>query len=107
MKNYLIEDSLLGGFVDQILNLDEFMKYGSERYGLRDWAMEVLDKNIGIAIFGRLTEDQRNEFLEMTKNDSSEEDYRGFFAKTGLNLEEIMKDEMMDLKNQIIERLEA
>lgn len=94
MDNYLIDRETLEKFVDELLkkkalpanNADELNK-------LREDSIKALDDKIGVAIFGKLTDEQNEELGQILARDNGDaSEYEEFFKRIGLNLEQIVAD---------------
>lgn len=102
-KKYLIDSAILGGIVDGILKLSD--GDAAKKADVRDWAVDRLDHNIGIAVFAALTNEQRTAFDGMLKANAGEEEFSKFFGDAGISLEDVMQREIANIKNEISEKL--
>ena len=96
MDNYLIDRETLGKFVDELINRRALPVNSPEELNtLREESIKSLDDKIGLAIFGKLTEDQNTEFNQLLdRTDAEESDYQAFFDKIGLDVEQTITDTM-------------
>ena len=94
MDNYLIDRETLTKLVDELIKKRTLPADNAEELNqLREQMIESLDKKIGIAIFSKMTEEQNTEFNEMLdRDDATEEDYKAFFDKIGLKVDQIIAD---------------
>ena len=94
MEKYLIDRETLEKFVDELMKKRTLpVNTVEEMNSLKEEMIKNLDDRIGEAIFGRLSEEQLDEVNQlMDQEDATEETFREFFDKTGLNIEEIMSD---------------
>lgn len=104
-KNYLIDSAVLGGIVDGILNLNDFDEYESKKADVRKWAIDRLDSNVGLAVFANLTEEQRAVFDKKIEEKASEEELSAFFNEAGISLEKIIQKEIVNIKDEILEKM--
>lgn len=104
MEEYLMDRETLGKFVDELIKKKALpVNNPAELNDLREKAMRSLDDKIGIAIFGRLTEEQNTEINQLM--DSGTEDpnvFNDFFKKSGINIEQIMTDTMQGFAKEFL-----
>ena len=97
MDNTLIDRETLGQFIDELIKKKPLPVDNTEELNnLREESITALDKEIGIAIFGQLNKEQLGEFNEILdrEEEPSEEEYKDFFSKNGIDLEKTISDAM-------------
>lgn len=104
-KQYLIDSAVLGGIVDGILKMSDFDEYESKKADVRDWAVDRLDHNIGLAVFAGLTEEQRVSFNRMLEEKAGGEELSSFFKDAGVSLEDAIQKELAGMKDEILEKM--
>ena len=94
MENYLIDRGTLEKFVDELMKKRTLpVETVEEMNSLKEEMIKNLDDRIGEAIFGSLNREQLDEVNRlMDQEDATEETFREFFEKTGLNIEEIVRN---------------
>lgn len=102
-KKYLIDPTILGGVVDGILKTSDLD--GAKKTEIRDWAIDRLDHNIGIAVLVNLTKEQRGKLEEMLKADAGEDEISKLFEEAGVSLENVMQKEIINIKDEILEKM--
>ncbi len=93
MENYLIDRGTLEKFVDELMKKRSLPVNTAEEVNeLREKMIKSLDDEISLAIFGSLNKEQLVEVNELLdREDSSEETFKAFFEKAGINIEETIK----------------
>ena len=96
MEEYLIERETLEKFVDELIKKRTLpVENAGEIGGLREKLIAELDDAISMAVFGSLDKSQLaavNQLLD-DKN-TSEEAFRGFFERAGVNVDEVIANAM-------------
>ena len=95
MDDYLIDRQTLGQFVDALIKKKTLaVSTTDELDTLREETMKSLDDQIGLAIFGNLTESQDAEFNQMLDRNASESEYEDFFQRINLNVGDVVTNTM-------------
>ncbi len=104
MNDYLIDRETLGRFVDELLKHKALpVDNADELNAQREATIKALDDKIGMAIFGKFTEDQNTEFNQLLdREETSEEDYENFFNKIGLDVEQVASDTMKEFATEFL-----
>lgn len=99
-----MDQSVLDSFVSELMLQRDFSdKTDEEKTKIKNDAMERLDKNIGLAIFANLNEGQLTEVNKLIDDENtSEESFKDFFERAGINLEEVIKKEVMLFKEEFL-----
>lgn len=94
MENYLIDRGILEKFVDELMKKRTLpVDTVEEMNSLKEEMIKNLDDRIGEAIFGSLDGEQLDEVNRlMDQDDSTEDTFREFFERHGLNVEEIVRN---------------
>ena len=100
MESYIVDESVLGEFVDALLK----EKYPNEpveaHADLRKVAIAKLNHQILKAILGSLTPEQGAELNKLLdENGEDPEAFENFFKDRNLDLEKIITDAMVEFKN--------
>ncbi|MBR3230942.1 hypothetical protein IKF73_02880 [Candidatus Saccharibacteria bacterium] len=105
MDNTLIDRETLGQFVDELIKKAPLpIDNVEELNSLREESIKNLDDRICDAIFGRLTKEQNEAFVDIVDADPNapESVFQDFFDKAGLNLEEIITDTMKEFATEFL-----
>lgn len=104
MDNYLINRETLGKFVDELIKNKALpVDNVAELDAQREAAIAALDRKIGLAIFGSLTDEQNAEFQQiLEQGDDSEATYEEFFTRAGLNLDQIITNATQEFAAEFI-----
>ena len=104
MDDYLIDRSALGEFIDELIKKKSLpVNTAEELTNFREEQIRALDDRIGMAIFGRLTEDQNREINELfDRNESNPDIFEDFINRAGNNVEEILKETMEDFAKEFL-----
>lgn len=95
MNKYLVDEAVLSEAADALLKENPAMS--------KTDLMQKLDHQIIKAIVGSLTEEQGAELEKILDGDTTEEAIDDFFAKYNINLEEIIKNAVLDFKKEFDE----
>lgn len=103
MESYLVDKAVLGEFVDNLISA-KFPGQPVENYsGLREEAIKALDHQILKSIIGQLTKEQGTELNQLLDaENSTEETFLEFFEHHNINLEETIKDTMVNFKDEFL-----
>ena len=105
MDNTLIDRETLGQFVDELIKKQPLPAESAENLNsLREESIKTLDDRICDAIFGRLTKEQNEAFIDIVNADANapEEVFQNFFQNAGLNLEEIITNTMKEFATEFL-----
>lgn len=105
MDNTLIDRETLGQFIDELIKKQPLPVNNEEELNnLREKSITALDDKIGIAIFKQLNEEQNAELGQMLdqKEEPSEDAYREFFEKAGIDLEQTIADTMQSFATNFL-----
>ncbi len=105
MVNTLIDRETLGQFVDELIKKQPLSVNNTEDLNnLREKSITALDDKISIAIFSQLHKEQNTEFNQMLDQteEPSEEEYKEFFKKSGIDLEQTIADAMQDYATEFL-----
>jgi len=95
MNNYLIDREILERTIDELLKQKPLAGDAQEQQEIREKLIVSLDKKIGYAIFGQLTEEQKATCSQMLDDENlSEDDFEKFFAEAGVDVEKTMLEVM-------------
>lgn len=96
MDDYLIDRETLSQFVDELIKQKSpSVSNPEELSSLKEQSIKELDDQVGLAIFGSLTEEQAAELDQLLDNDDGDpKPYQDFFVKIGLDVEKIITDTM-------------
>ena len=105
MEEYLVERETLEKFVDELMKRRTLPAGTAEENGLlRERLIGELDDAIGMAIFGSLDKPQLAAINQLLDDDNvSEEVFRGFFEKAGVNVGEVVEKAMEDFGRKFLE----
>lgn len=95
MNKYLVDEAVLSEAADALIKENPTMS--------KTDLMQKLDHQIIKAIVGSLTEEQGAELEKILDGDTTEEAIDDFFAKYNINLEEIIKNAVLDFKKEFDE----
>ena len=95
MNKYLVDEAVLSEAADALIKENPTMS--------KTDLMQKLDHQIIKAIVGSLTEEQGAELEKILDGDTTEEAIDDFFAKYNINLEEIIKNAVIDFKKEFDE----
>ena len=100
MNTYLVDEAVLGEFVDGLLK-EKYPNEPVEKHAdLKQGLVDKLDLQITKAIVGSLTEEQGEELSKLLDEDTSSPDtFENFFKKHNINLEGVIKDAMISFKD--------
>ena len=99
MDSYLIDEAVLGQFVDTILEEKYPGEPAADHADVRKDAIAALDHQILKAIFAQLTPELGKELNDLLDDPSSDETvFTNFFSDHHINLEEVIKDTMQKFK---------
>lgn len=99
MDNTLVDRETLGQFIDTLIKKKPLPTNDPEEAkNLREESIKSLDDKIGIAIFSQLDKERNEEFNRMLDQETepSEEEYKAFFAKAGIDLEKTIANTMRE-----------
>lgn len=100
MNNYLVDESVLGQFADALIK-EKFPDDTAAHADLRNALMAKTDHQIIKSIISNLTEEQGAELSKLLDSDTTApEDFDKFFEKYGVNLEEVIKTAMLEVKDE-------
>lgn len=96
MNDYLIDRETLGEFIDELIKKKPLpLNSAEELTTYREEQIKALDDRIGLAVFGRLTEDQNREINELFDRDEENPDvFEDFFNRAGIDLDKVIADTM-------------
>ena len=102
--NYFIGEDVLGEIVDEIIkNTTLSADSAEELNNIRKTAIKDLDNRIATAVFGRLTDEQAQEYHQLLdRDDATEQDFADFFEKHQIDVQQIMTDEMEAFAKEFI-----
>ena len=104
MEDLLLDRETLGKFVDELIKQKALPVDNTEELNkMREDSIKSLDDKIGMAIFGRLNEEQNEEINQLL--DQNEEDpdvFRRFFESAGIDTEKVIKDTMQEFGNEFL-----
>lgn len=104
MDSYLIDEAVLGQFVDSLLEEKYPGQPADAHADVKKHAISALDHQILKAIFAKLTPEQGKELDDLLKDASSDSTtFENFFADYHIDLETIIKDAMLDFKTKFME----
>lgn len=94
MDDYLIDKQELGKFVDSLIEQKPSLASGAEEINeIREKAIKDLDDRIGMAIFGKFTKEQNEEFNQILDDvNSGPEAIAEFFNRIGLDVKSITSE---------------
>ena len=95
MNKYLVDEAVLSKAADALIKENPTMS--------KTDLMQKLDHQIIKTIVGSLTEEQGAELEKILDGDTTEEAIDDFFAKYNINLEEIIKNAVLDFKKEFDE----
>ena len=95
MNTYLVDEAVLSEAADALIR--------EKPVGSKTDLMRKLDHKITKAIIGSLTEEQGAELEKLLDGNATEKDIDEFFAKCNINLEEIIKDAVVEFKKEFDE----
>lgn len=99
MDSTLIDRETLGQFVDELIKKQSPTVNSLEELDtLREKNITALDNRISMAIFDQLTKSQNAELNLMfdQEEEPSEDDYKEFFKKSGIDLEKTITNTMQN-----------
>lgn len=104
MNNYLIDRETLGKFVDELIKKKPLpVNTPEELNALRENAIQSLDERIGMAVFGKLSDEQNAAFNQMLdRGDATEEDFQKFFDDAGVNIDQSISDAMNAFREEFL-----
>lgn len=93
-SEYLIDESVLGQFIDELIKRKPLAVNSVEELAnFRNKSIRELNNRFIEAIFHGLTETQREELSQILSSDAgAAEPYQEFFAKNGINLEQLFTE---------------
>lgn len=96
MDDYLVDRETLGEFIDELIKKKPLpVNTAEELTNYREEQIKALDDRIGMAIFGRLTEDQNREINDIfDRGESNPEVFEDFFNRAGIDVEKILSETM-------------
>lgn len=96
MNDYLIDRETLSEFIDELIKKKPLpLDSAEELSNFREEQIKALDDRIGLAVFGRLTEDQNREFNELLDRGEENPDvFDDFFNRAGIDLGKVISDTM-------------
>ena len=102
MEEYLIDRSTLEGIVDGVMSTMDLSGVSDDRKAaLRESGIKKLDHNLALAVVCQLDDSQLSEYEEMLNDNTlSEEDFANFFANNNIDVQEVMKNEIMSFKDE-------
>ena len=100
MESYLVDEAVLGEFADALIK-EAYPNDPVEKHAdLRKDLMDTTDHQIIKAIIGSLTEEQGEELSKLLdENTSDPNGFDDFFEKYNINLEEVIKDAMVKVRD--------
>ena len=106
MDNFLIDRETLSKFVDELIKQNPLpVDNAEELNSLREDSIKALDDRIGQDIFSQLTEEQDAELRRLLEDSNESEDtFRDFFKKAGINLESTIAKSMREFAEEFLER---
>ncbi len=104
MDDYLVDREALGEFIDELIKKKSLpVNTAEELTNYREEQIKALDDRIGMAVFGRLTEDQNREINELfDRGESDPEVFEDFFNRAGIDVEKILADTMEDFSKEFL-----
>ncbi len=105
MDNTLIDRETLGQFIDELIKQQPLpVNTAEELNDLREKSITALDDKIGTAVFSRLSKEQNAELSQMFDRDEepSEDEYKDFFIRCGIDLEQTVTKAMQDYKTEFL-----
>ena len=105
MDNYLINRETLGQFADELIKRKPLPVNSPEDLAeLREDIIKALNDRISLAIFGKLTEAQNQEFNQLLdRNEANQDTLEDFFNRAGIDVEKIMVATMDDFSKEFLE----
>lgn len=95
MNKYLVDEAVLSEAADALLKENPAMSKAD--------LMQKLDHQITKAIVGSLTEEQGAELEKILDEGTTEDAIDDFFAKYNINLEEVIKNAILEFKKDFDE----
>lgn len=95
MNKYLVDEAVLSEAADALLKENPAMSKAD--------LMQKLDHQITKAIVGSLTEEQGAELEKILDEGATEDAINDFFAKYNINLEEVIKNAILEFKKDFDE----
>ncbi|MBQ3280464.1 hypothetical protein IJG92_02305 [Candidatus Saccharibacteria bacterium] len=95
MNKYLVDEAVLSEAADALLKENPAMSKAD--------LMQKLDHQITKAIVGSLTEEQGAELEKILDEGATEDAIDDFFAKYNINLEEVIKNAILEFKKDFDE----
>lgn len=95
MNTYLVDEAVLSEAADALLK--------EKPVGSKTDLMRKLDHKITKAIVGSLTEEQGAKLEKLLDEGATEEGIDEFFAKYNINLEEVIKNAVLEFKKEFDE----
>ena len=105
MDNTLIDRETLGQFIDELIKKYPLRVSSIEELNnLREKSISALDDKISNAVFSQLNEEQNAELGRMfdQEEEPSEDVYRAFFERAGINLEQVIAGAMREYATEFI-----
>lgn len=95
-NNFLTDRETLASFIDELIKQKNLSTETPEDLdSLKEKSMQELDEQIGIAIFGSLTDEQDAELDQLLdQDDGTAKPYQDFFDRIGLDIKKITADTM-------------
>lgn len=92
MDNLLMDRETLGRFVDDLIKKKPLpVNTPEELTALREKAIKDLDDKMTTAIFNKFTDEQIAELNQLLdRPDASEEDFKQFYGRTGIDFDDII-----------------
>lgn len=105
MDNNLINRETLSQFVDELIKRKPLpIDSAEDLANLREDAIKALDDRIGMAIFGKFTEEQSQEYNQiLDRGEENPDVFEDFFNRAGLDVEKIITETMDEFANEFLE----
>ena len=102
MESYFVDQAILEQFADQLISEKYPDQPVSAHANTKKEIMRGLDHQILKDILGNLTKEQGAELNFLMDKSEKEEVFESFFAHHNIDLEEIIKNTMVEFKNNFL-----